>query len=99
MRSKTSRAAVAKESILKIWGFEYSDFISKQHSFYFLEGVRKIAQKFPTFTTALLIINQAIYERLIVFRDRDQSGSIEIQPINLNKVVFKDYPIIALIMD
>src|SRR6266498_4529134 len=26
--------------------------------------VRKVAQKFPTFTTALLMINQAIYERL-----------------------------------
>src|SRR6266536_3995212 len=99
MRLKTSRVIITKKSILKIWGFECSDFISKQYSFYFLEGVRKIAQKFPTFTTALFIINQAIYERLIVFRDRDQSGSIEIQPINLNKVVSKDYPTITLTMD
>ncbi len=29
MRLKVSRAAVAKKSILKIWGFEYSDFINK----------------------------------------------------------------------
>src|SRR6266536_4413973 len=29
MRSKISRATIAKESILKIWRFKYSDFISK----------------------------------------------------------------------
>src|SRR6266536_1547986 len=57
VRLKTSRAAVAKELILKIWGFKYSDFINKQYFFYFLECVRKVVQKFPTFTTALFMIN------------------------------------------
>ncbi len=57
IKSKTSRVIIAKELILKIWGFKYSDFISKQYSFYFLEYIRKITQKFPTFTTALFIIN------------------------------------------
>src|SRR6266511_2258631 len=71
IKSKTSRTTIAKESILKIWEFKYSDFISKQYSFYFLKYIRKITQKFPTFTTALLIINQAIYKRLTIFRDRD----------------------------
>ena len=78
MRSKTSRATIAKKSILKIWGFKYSDFINKQHSFYFLEYIRKITQKFPAFTTALLIINQAIYKRLTAFKSRDQNKSIKI---------------------
>ena len=57
VRLKVSRVVVAKKSILKIWGFECSDFISKQYSFYFLKGVRKVAQKFPTFTIMLFIIN------------------------------------------
>ncbi len=42
------------------------------------------------------MINQAIYERLTAFRGRDQNGSIKIQPINLNKVMSKDYPTTAL---
>ena len=29
IRLKISRAAIAKKSILKIWGFKYFDFISK----------------------------------------------------------------------
>ncbi len=45
------------------------------------------------------MINQTIYKRLTAFRDRDQNRSIEIQPINLNKVVSKDYPTTALTMD
>ncbi len=42
IKLKISRVTIAKESILKIWGFKYFDFISKQHSFYFLEYIRKI---------------------------------------------------------
>ncbi len=99
VRLKASRTTIAKESILKIQGFKYFDFINKQYSFYFLEYIRKVAQKFPTFTTALFMINQAIYERLTAFRGRNQSGSIEIQPIDLNKVVSKDYPTTALTID
>src|SRR6266536_4418021 len=99
IRLKISRAIIAKELILKIWKFKYSDFISKQHSFYFLECVRKITQKFPTFTTALLIINQTIYKRLTAFKGRDQNGSIKIQPINLNKIMSKNYPTTALTID
>ena len=29
VRLKVSRVTIAKKSILKIWGFEYSDFINK----------------------------------------------------------------------
>ena len=57
VRLKISRVIIVRELILKIWGFKCFDFISKQHSFYFLECVRKIIQKFPTFTTALFMIN------------------------------------------
>ena len=42
MRLKISRTTIDKKLILKIWRFKYSDFINKQHSFYFLECVRKI---------------------------------------------------------
>ncbi len=42
MRLKISRVIIAKELILKIWGFKYFDFINKQYSFYFLEYIRKI---------------------------------------------------------
>ncbi len=99
VRLKASRATIVKELILKIQKFKYSNFINKQYSFYFLEYIRKIIQKFPTFTTALLMINQTIYKRLIIFRGRDQNRSIKIQLINLNKIISKNYPTTTLTMD